>query len=117
MDNKIETDVLESVTPPKENGFKKILNKTIDFIKKAANTKYSYLFLCFFIPLCLMRLIYIAVGVFPGLDGSVLVLDLNGQYVYFYEALREFIHGDASWFCDGGEKDERSQQSLDEYVH
>lgn len=29
----------------------------------------------------------------------------------------KFIHGDASWFCDGGEKDERSQQSLDEYVH
>lgn len=32
----------------------------------------------------------------PFGDGSVLVLDLNGQYVYFYEALRRFVYGDAS---------------------
>lgn len=63
---------------------------------KLSHSQYSYLFFCFLLPLCLMRLIYIAVGVFPGLDGSVLVLDLNGQYVYFYEALRNFVHGDAS---------------------
>ena len=63
---------------------------------RATHSKYSYLFFCFLLPLCLMRLIYISVGVFPGLDGSVLVLDLNGQYVYFYEALRNFLHGDAS---------------------
>ena len=63
---------------------------------KLTHNKYSYLLLCFLLPLCLMRLIYITVGVFPGLDGSVLVLDLNGQYVYFYEALREFIWGDGS---------------------
>ena len=75
-------------------------NKAIGFIRnlwhKATHNKYSYLFFCFIIPLCIMRLIYISVGVFPGLDGSVLVLDLNGQYVYFYEALRDFIHGDSS---------------------
>ena len=75
-------------------------NKISAFLRalwhKATHSKYSYLFFCFLLPLCLMRLIYISVGVFPGLDGSVLVLDLNGQYVYFYEALRDFIHGDAS---------------------
>ena len=75
-------------------------NKFIEFVKKiwykATHSQYSYLFFCFLLPLCLMRLIYIAVGVFTGLDGSVLVLDLNGQYVYFYEALRNFIYGDAS---------------------
>ena len=64
--------------------------------QKLTHDQYSYLFFCFLLPLCLMRLIYISVGVFPGLDGSVLVLDLNGQYVYFYEALRDFLHGDAS---------------------
>lgn len=60
------------------------------------HNKYSYLSLCFIIPLLLMRIIYMCVGNLPGLDGSVLVLDLNGQYVYFYEALRDFLHGDAS---------------------
>ena len=75
-------------------------NTFFKFIKQSSYTvthsRYSYLFFCFLLPLCLMRLIYIAVGVFPGLDGSVLVLDLNGQYVYVYEALRNFIYGDAS---------------------
>lgn len=75
-------------------------NRALSKIKavwyKLTHSKHSYLFYCFLLPLCLMRLIYIAVGVFPGLDGSVLVLDLNGQYVYFYEALRDFIYGDAS---------------------
>lgn len=75
-------------------------NKAVSFIRKlwhkATHNKYSYLFFCFILPFCIMRLIYISVGVFPGLDGSVLVLDLNGQYVYFYEALRDFIHGDSS---------------------
>jgi uncharacterized membrane protein YfhO len=32
----------------------------------------------------------------PFGDGSVLVLDLNGQYVYFFEALRNAVTGDGS---------------------
>ncbi|MBQ1244608.1 MAG: YfhO family protein, partial [Clostridia bacterium] len=43
-----------------------------------------------------MLLVYIAMGVFPFGKNSVLVLDLNGQYVYFFEALRSFIYGDSS---------------------
>jgi uncharacterized membrane protein YfhO len=35
-------------------------------------------------------------GLHPFGDGSVLVLDLNGQYVYFYEALRNAVLGDTS---------------------
>lgn len=97
MNNNLE----ESAVCTAESAETKIKqNKIINFFKailsKAAKNKYSYLFFCFLLPLCIMRLIYIAVGVFPGLDGSVLVLDLNGQYVYFYEALRNFIYGDAS---------------------
>ena len=57
---------------------------------------YYYLVYAFAIPFALMYLIYLAMGVHPFGDGSVLVLDLNGQYVSFYEALREFVYGDAS---------------------
>ena len=32
---------------------------------------------------------------YPFGDGTVLVLDLNGQYVWFFEALRNFARGDA----------------------
>ena len=42
-----------------------------------------------------MYLIYFSRELYPLGDGSVLVLDLNGQYVWFFEALRNFVHGDA----------------------
>ena len=53
-------------------------------------------------------LIYVAMKIHPFGDGSVLVLDLNGQYVYFYEALRNAALGEESFlysFCRslGGE--------------
>ena len=58
--------------------------------------EYGYLGYAFLIPAVLMLAIYIALGHKPFGDLSVLTLDLNAQYVYFYEALREFLCGDAS---------------------
>ncbi len=58
--------------------------------------EYAYLLLAVVIPMALMYLIYLAMGIHPFGDASVLVLDLNGQYVSFYEGLRNFIYGDMS---------------------
>lgn len=55
-----------------------------------------YLTLCMAIPVLLVYLIYLARGIHPFGDGCVLVLDLNGQYVWFFEALRNFVRGDGS---------------------
>lgn len=73
------------------------------FIKVKSNPKllslkneYGYLGYSFLIPAVLMLAMYFAFGHKPFGDLSVLTLDLNAQYVYFYEALREFLHGDAS---------------------
>ena len=55
-----------------------------------------YLLFAFLVPAAVMYLLYVAMKIFPFGDGSVLILDLNGQYVYFFEALRNFVHGDAS---------------------
>lgn len=55
-----------------------------------------YLGLCFIIPALIMWLIYICLQTFPFGEESVLVLDLNGQYVYFFEGLRDILHGDSS---------------------
>ncbi len=52
----------------------------------------KYLLICFFLPALLMWLTYITMKVYPFGEESVLVLDLNGQYVYFFEALRDIIH-------------------------
>ena len=58
--------------------------------------EYGYLNNAFFFPALIMLAIYLALGHKPLGDSSILTLDLNAQYVYFYEALREFVYGDAS---------------------
>ncbi len=64
--------------------------------------KYRYLGFSFLVPALTMWLIYIAMGVFPFGDESVLVLDLNGQYVYYFEQLREIVCGEGSFlYCFG----------------
>ena len=50
----------------------------------------------FFLPVLIMYLAYACYGVHPFGDLSVLVLDLNGQYVSYYEAFRDAIWGDGS---------------------
>ena len=58
---------------------------------------YWYILVAMLIPAVLVYLMYLARGLYPFGNGCVLVLDLNGQYVYFFEALRNFvINGDTS---------------------
>ena len=72
------------------------VNLLISPRKKSFFREYGYLALCALIPAMLCYLMYLVYGVHPFGDGSVLVLDLNGQYVWFFEALRNFAKGDAS---------------------
>ena len=65
--------------------------------KRIFFSKSSYLLFCFLIPAVIMYLLYLSRGLYPFGDGSVLVLDLNGQYVYFYEALRNAVYGEGSF--------------------
>lgn len=60
------------------------------------DNEYSYLVIAFFLPLIIMWAIFIAMEVYPFGNNSVLVLDLNGQYVYFFEAIRGVFKGDFS---------------------
>ncbi|MBP5173870.1 MAG: YfhO family protein [Clostridia bacterium] len=83
-------------------------NRLGRFFEYLKTRRYSYLFYCFIIPFVLYYLIYLSMGLHPFGNGSVLVLDLNGQYVYFYEALRNAVYGETSLvysFCRtlGGE--------------
>lgn len=63
---------------------------------KITKGEYSYLIYAFIIPVILNYFIYLAMEIHPFGNGSVLVLDLNGQYVYFYEALRNAVNGETS---------------------
>ena len=53
--------------------------------------EYGYIAIAALIPAVLFFLIYLVRGLYPFGNGTVLVLDLNGQYVYFFEALRNAV--------------------------
>ena len=53
---------------------------------KAAFSEHKFLLLCMLIPAALMYLVYLSREIYPFGNGTVLVLDLNGQYVWFFEA-------------------------------
>lgn len=55
-----------------------------------------YYFLAFFVPILLLYIAYAIFGMYPFGEQSVLCLDLNGQYVYYFEAIRDAFHGDGS---------------------
>lgn len=72
------------------------------------NGRSFYLLGAFFLPLVIMWAIFMIKGVYPLNEKSVLVLDLNGQYVYFFEAMRDIFQGHGTpfytWFRSlGGE--------------
>lgn len=58
----------------------------------------DYRALSFLIPSLALALVYVAMLIYPFGNGTVLVLDLNGQYVYFFEALRDALIGKGSIF-------------------
>ncbi|MBE6585323.1 MAG: hypothetical protein E7645_02210 [Ruminococcaceae bacterium] len=58
--------------------------------------EYSYLMVAFTVPAVLLYLMYVARGIYPFGDGTILVLDLNSQYVSFYEYLWDCLHGEGS---------------------
>ena len=52
---------------------------------------YKTLSVCFLLPALMMTLVYLCLLVWPVGDPSVLVLDLNAQYVYYFEKLRNIL--------------------------
>ena len=55
-----------------------------------------YLLFAFLVPALLFLTIYFLREVYPIGENSVLVLDLNAQYVYFFEELRDILLGEGS---------------------
>ncbi len=66
------------------------------YLRSVFKGERKYFGICFLLPLLIMFIIYICMEVFPFGEESVLVLDLNGQYVYFFEELKNIIYGDGS---------------------
>ncbi len=75
--------------------FRSMLNKVRDFDYRSwfknFKEKYGFLFLAFGAPAIIMCMIYIAMKFWPFGKYFVLTLDLNGQYVSFFEELRSKV--------------------------
>ena len=52
--------------------------------------------MAFFVPVILLYIAYAIFGLTPFGERSVLCLDLNGQYIYYFEAIRDAFWGDGS---------------------
>ena len=71
----------------------KLSQKFVSFSKD----KYYY-YLAFGLPILILIITYIAVSISPFGAKSVLTVDMDGQYVYFFEQLRDVYTGNASLF-------------------
>ncbi|MGN0621874.1 MAG: YfhO family protein [Porcipelethomonas sp.] len=76
-----------------KNGFS--AKNVFSFIRQWAFRNKIY-FLAFILPVAVMYIAYALFKIFPFGDECVLVLDLNGQYVYYFEGLRDAFWGDGS---------------------
>lgn len=56
-----------------------------------------YYLLAFFLPMLVLELVSATYQVYPFGDNSLLVLDLNAQYIYYYESFRDAFWGKASF--------------------
>ena len=90
-ENVMITEETAAETPKKPSLLVKIKDFIYDTAVRVGCNPNSYLALTFILPVFLMYLIYLSMEIHPFGDGSVLVLDLNGQYVYFFEALRNKV--------------------------
>lgn len=71
-----------------------------DIIAEKRGHKFGPLFYIasFLIPFLLTFVSYVCFDVYPFGERSVLTLDLNGQYIYYFESLRDAFWGDGSAF-------------------
>ncbi|MBQ1955352.1 MAG: YfhO family protein [Clostridia bacterium] len=73
----------------------KLTEEALAIKEKNLENFWFYLVL-FLLPTVVLELVYITFKVFPFGNDSLLVLDLNAQYIYYYEAFRDAILGDGS---------------------
>jgi len=72
-------------------------NKLFPRVKEHYKGKYYY-HLAFGLPVLILIITYIAMSISPFGEKSVLTVDMDGQYVYFFEQLRDVYTGQASLF-------------------
>ena len=95
MDSTNQTANTQEIPAILKNGMLKKQPRWKTFLQNTVG-EYGYLLFAALIPMVLFYLMYlITQQLYPFGDGTVLVLDLNGQYVSFYEGLHDILRGEA----------------------
>ncbi len=90
----VEGDLLPLETKPRRLlFFGRLYGRALSVYRR--HPRLLFLF-CFLVPALMMFFVHGCFGVYPFGENSILVLDMNAQYVMFFEALRRAIYGDAS---------------------
>ncbi len=80
----------------KLNAFAEKINTP--FVQRVGNKLISkkHLYPSFGFPVMILLIVYAAIGVFPFGDRSILTLDMNAQYIFYFEQIRDVLVGKAS---------------------
>lgn len=76
--------------------------RVLDFIIKTKDRAFRflyskrYLYPSFLIPVGIMLVVYVLLSIFPFGQRSILTLDMNAQYIYYFEQLRDILLGNGS---------------------
>ena len=65
--------------------------------QRIKTSEYLYLTAAFFLPFMIMLGVYACMSIHPFGNSSVLTLDLQAQYVYYYEEIRSLLVNGGSW--------------------
>ena len=71
---------------------------TSSFFKKTGNKilEKKHIYPAFLLPVVLLIIVYAFMGIFPFGERSILTLDMNAQYIYYFAELRDILHGESS---------------------
>lgn len=99
MSSEAVSESLTDVIPkePKNSKFKEYAGYARNGIKHFF-VKENQMWISFLIPALILLVSYFAFGVWPFGEESVLSLDLNGQYVYYYDHMYDVLAGKESIF-------------------
>lgn len=74
-----------------------ILKRLARYLGRLKTSEYLYLIAAFFLPFTIMLGIYACMEIHPFGNNSVLMLDLQAQYIYYYEEIRDLLTSGGSF--------------------
>ena len=90
-----------TATATAKKGFGDVVREYLGYTKNGIEhffKKENQMWLSFLLPALILLISYFCFGVYPIDKQSVLSLDLNGQYVYYYDHMYDVLYGDESLF-------------------